>query len=50
MIELFFCGIKINYFGKLRVKTCFINKRNGKVIIKLFEKKQIIITQLNIMA
>ncbi len=34
MIELFFCGINIIYYGKSRVKTCFILKRNGKVIIQ----------------
>ena len=34
MIELFFCGINIIYYGKSRVKICFILKRNGKVIIQ----------------
>jgi len=34
MIELFFCGINIIYYGKSRVKTCFILKRNEKVIIQ----------------
>lgn len=34
MVELFFCGINIVYYGNPRVKTCFILKRNGKVIIQ----------------
>jgi ribonuclease HI len=34
MIELFFCGVGIICCGRPRVRTCFIFKRNGRIVLQ----------------